>query len=224
MNTKFKQTVYKADPRKSKKAISRLSSVTQQKWEAQNLYIETWYTSKTIPQIAGEMKISESTVKYKMRKIGLVKSKRWDKKELEYLNKYYKIKKGKDIAQLLGRNKYSVYQKANKLGLISGIRMPKSYDKEKKYIQKWYAEKSRKKLAEELKTSIGFISARINEMNLVKVRKWSKADLEFLKKNYRIMKFKEIAEHLERKLYAVEKMANRLQLIKRPEGVRRKLS
>jgi hypothetical protein len=224
MNTKFKQTVYKAGQRKSKKTIGKLSSAAQQKSEAQNLYIETWYTSKTIPQIAGEMKISESTVKYKMRKIGLVKSKRWDKKELDYLIKYYSKKKGKDIARLLGRNKYSVYQKANKLDLISSIRTPKSYDKEKSYIQKWYAEKSRKKLAEELETSVGFISSRINEMNLAKVRKWSKADLEFLKKNYKTMKFKEIAEHLGRKLYAVEKMANRLQFIKRPEGIRRKLS
>jgi Mn-dependent DtxR family transcriptional regulator len=36
------------------------------------------------------------------------------------------------------------------------------------------------------------------------------------------MKFRDIAAHLGRKPHAVEKMANRLRLIKRPEAVRRK--
>ncbi|HVO73360.1 MAG TPA: hypothetical protein VMT35_05020 [Ignavibacteriaceae bacterium] len=223
MNTKTKKTVYSFAKRKKKNAPRTVSPAVRQKREAQNQYIETWYTKKTIPQIAGEMKISESTVKYKMRQIGLVKSKRWNKKELEYLKKYYSKKKGNEIAKILGRNKYSIYQKANKLELISSVRIPKSYDKEKKYIQKWYGEKSRKKLAAELKKTVGFVSARINEMKLIKVKKWSKEDLDFLKNNYKTMKFREIAEHLGRKLYGVEKMANRLLLIKRPEGVRRAL-
>jgi len=205
-----------------KRAPKKLSLATQQKFEAQNSYLETWYSSKTIPQMAEEMKISESTVKYKMRKIGLTKSKRWDKKELNFLRNNYSKKSGKEIADHLGRNIYSVYQKANKLNLVSGIRVKRSYDEEKKYIRTWYPVKTREKLAKELKTSVSFVSARIQEMKLVKVKKWNKAELDFLNKNYKTMKFKEIAEHLGRRLHAVEKMANRLQLIKRPEALRRK--
>jgi Mn-dependent DtxR family transcriptional regulator len=205
-----------------KRAPKKLSLATLQKFAAQNSYLETWYSSKTIPQMAKEMKISESTVKYKMRKIGLKKSKRWDEKELDYLKNNYSKKSGKQIAEHLGRNKYSVYQKANKLNLISGKRVKKSYDEEKMYIRTWYPVKTRVRLAKDLKTSVSFVSARIREMELVKVRKWNKADLDFLNKNYKTMKFKEIAEHLGRKVHAVEKMANRLQLIKRPEAVRKK--
>ena len=148
--------------------------------------------------------------------------------ELNYIQQYCKSKTIEQLAQELDISEYMVRMSLYYLGISNNYKQPWTKN-EDLYLKEHFEIESRETIAENLNKCIDDIRARIFALKLripgevrykykgTRVKyswMWTNDEIEYLKKEYDRLAYKDIAENLNCNVHAVEVMAKKLGLKK----------
>ncbi len=126
----------------------------------------------------------------------LSNQKKWTDKETGFLLKHYKTMRFSEIADALGRTCYSVDTKAKRLGLKKDTLWT---PKEEQRLRQLYSKHSLAELAKEFNRSVYLISLHAKKLGITgKEHPWSKDEIKYLIRNYRLVPADRLAEKLTR--------------------------
>lgn len=163
------------------------------------------YYTVPVKEIALQLGRTKDAVRARANKLGVSRphGPQWTQKELDFLRKYFPSKGKEFVAKALKSRPRRIEDKAIALGLVFT-----------KHVKKMMHQPIYKRL--EMHPEL-YLWKRYKRPPIVPgVRKpWSKEEIEFLTKNYKTMRFRGIAERLQRTPLAVTHMVSNIGLKKR---------
>lgn len=187
-----------------------------QDWNKEEIgYLKRYYPKMSLEKISVKLGRSKNSIVSKAQKMGIKSSyaRRWEKWEDRYLIRHYSKNKPESIGRTLKRSKAAVIHRAKVLKL-TGTRGEVWTKEEKDFLQKSYPDRSipLEKIASHLNRSITAIRSYANRLKVVRPahdHQWTKAEHEYLVKNYKTKQFKDIAADLGLSRWAVTLHANK---------------
>jgi len=184
------------------------------------------YQNTTSTKIGIVLGKTTQEIRYKIRRLGLVKISKWSEEEIDLLKKVYSDKTISQLKELFPtHSKEDITSTSRKFDLRK-TEKPSKYtrwsEEDELFLKENWENMGRSELATKINKSVDLIFIRARELNLKineklsangKTEKWSDKEIQFLKENYEKLGISETAKILNRSDCATKQKASQLDLI-----------